>query len=106
RGREFLVVAERRDVEAGALRRAQDRLAGDGGDFLPVDPDRAGRLARRDIALMAHRRDLRLGRLRIPLEKAHAFSPLLNASLSLRRRTRSSRVNRSSLDFSSITAGP
>jgi hypothetical protein len=30
-GRELLVVAERRDVETGALRGAEDRLAGDRG---------------------------------------------------------------------------
>src|SRR5438552_638244 len=46
-GRELLVVAERRHVETGALRRTQDRLARDRGDLLAVDGDRARRLARR-----------------------------------------------------------
>src|SRR5439155_14916645 len=105
-GCELLVVTERRDVEAGALRRAKDRLALDGRDLLAVDPDRARGLARRDIALMRHRRDLRLRGLRVPLEKAHAFSPLLNRSLSLARWTRSSQVNCSSLVLVLITAVP
>ena len=71
RRRELLVVAERRDVQAGALGRAKDRLARDRGDFLPVDPDRGGGLTRRDVALMADGRDLRLGRLGVALEQAH-----------------------------------
>ena len=56
--RELLVVAQRRDFEPRALRRPEDRLADDRGDFFAVDPDRARRLSAWDLADMRHRRDL------------------------------------------------
>src|SRR5207249_6503284 len=74
--RELLVVAQRRDFEPRALRRPEDRLADDRGDFFAVDPDRARRLSAWDLADMRHRRDLRLARLRVPLEQAHAIPTL------------------------------
>src|SRR5437867_2112538 len=78
-GRQLFVVAERRDVEAGALRGAQDRLARDRGDLLTVDGDRAGRLARRDLAGVRDRGELGFSGLDVSLEEAHAVRTILSA---------------------------
>jgi len=79
RRRELLVVAEGRHLETGALRGAKDRLARDSGDLLPVDRDRAGRLARRDLADVRDRGQLGLRGLDVALEETHAVMAIVPA---------------------------